>query len=258
MNDNNFYSEYNDQQTKTKDLSITETNTTFIKAYLWMFTGALVTFLTGLIFTNLLKRIIVDGNGAGLTIFLILAIIAGFFEFVLCFTINKNALVKTNFKKALIGFMAFSIINGFTFASFFIYFDVAVLYQVFGAVTVYYLVLTLISYLFRKKIHKASGFALCGLISLLIVSCIVSLYALIFYNSSMINTLYLGINIFGLIIFSILTMVDIKAMHRIIDTSLNKNCASIAAAFSLYLDFINIFVYLLRILLITGKNSRKK
>ncbi len=257
MNDNNFYSEYNDQQTKTQDLSIAQTNTAFIKAYLWMFAGAMITFLTGMIFTTILKVILKEGNGAGLLIFLVMAVVAAIVEFVLCIKINKNALAKANFKKALGGFIAFSIINGFTFSALFIYFDVAILYQVFGAVTLYFLILTFISYLFRKKIHKAAGFAFCGLVALLIVSVLVSIYSLIFYNSAVLSTVFLGINIFGLIVFSILTIVDIKSMHMIIDSSINKNCASIAAAFALYLDFINIFVYLLRLLAILGKNSRK-
>ena len=70
-------------------------------------------------------------------------------------------------------------------------------------------------------------------------------------------TLYLGLSIFGIIVFTVLTLVDIASMKRIIEYSQDKRCASIAAAFNLYLDFINIFLYVLRILLILGKNSRK-
>ena len=66
----------------------------------------------------------------------------------------------------------------------------------------------------------------------------------------------LGISVLGILVFSILTMVDIKAMYNLINYSENKRSASIAAAFSLYLDFINIFLYVLRILLILGKNIR--
>ena len=70
------------------------------------------------------------------------------------------------------------------------------------------------------------------------------------------SKLYLGISVLGILVFSILTMVDIKSMYNLIDYSQNKKSASIAAAFSLYLDFINIFLYVLRILLILGKNIR--
>ena len=48
-----------------------------------------------------------------------------------------------------------------------------------------------------------------------------------------------------------------KLNTYIISNSYNKKAASIAAAFSLYLDFINIFIYVLRILLILGKNSSR-
>ena len=58
---------------------------------------------------------------------------------------------------------------------------------------------------------------------------------------------------FGII--SIYLLVN-GGLYNLIDYSQNKKSASIAAAFSLYLDFINIFLYVLRILLILGKNIR--
>ena len=256
---NNYYSEYNESDYKSSAVIISDSTTkTLVKSYLWMFVGTLITFLFGIFFSNVLANLLNSGNGAGLTIFLVLSIVSFIVQLILCYTINKNALVKSNFVKALVGFLVFALSTGFTFSTLFIYFDISILYNVFAGVTLYYLVLTFLTYLFRNKIQRASGFAFVGLITLLICSAIVSIYSLFFYNpiNNISANLYLAISVLGILVFSILTMVDIKSMYNLIDYSQNKKSASIAAAFSLYLDFINIFLYVLRILLILGKNIR--
>lgn len=251
MNDNNFYSEYNgyDSQNDIKDGVISKTITHFIKAYLWMFVATLITFITGVILSKVFIDLLYNGNAGGMTLFLVVSIISFIGQFVLCITINKNALEKANFGKALGGLILFSLLNGVSFASLFAFFEIDILYQVFGIVALYFLLLTALSYVFRRKIHKASGFAYIGLITLLIVSGIVAIYSLLFYSpvNNISQSLYLGVSILGLIVFTILTLVDVKAMYTIIDHSENKKCASISAAFNLYLDFINIFIYILRI-----------
>lgn len=256
---NNYYSNYNEPNINSSSAVITDSTTkTLVKSYLWMFVGTLITFVFGIYFSNVLAKLLVDNNGSGLSIFLVLSFISLFVQLFLCYRINKNALVKTNFAKALIGFLFFALSTGFTFSTLFIYFDISILYNVFAGVTLYYLVLTLLTYLFRNKIQRAAGFAIVGLLTLLICSTIVSIYSLVFYNpvNNISSNLYLGISVLGILVFSILTMVDIKAMYNLINYSENKRSASIAAAFSLYLDFINIFLYVLRILLILGKNIR--
>ena len=252
MNDNNFYSQYDgyDSNNDIKDGVISKTISHFIRAYLWMFVATLITFITGIILSKVFINLIFNVNAGGLSLFLVIAIISLIGQFILCVTINKNALVNANYKKALGGLIIFSLLNGVSFAALFAFFEIDILYQVFGLVSLYFLLLTALSYLFRKSIHKASSFAYIGLVTLLIVSIVASIYSLIFYTptNGISETLYLGISILGLIVFTILTLVDIQAMYRIIDYSSNKKCASIAAAFNLYLDFINIFIYMLRII----------
>ena len=254
-----FYSENSSSNTGYAELTLEQTRTAFIKSYLWMFVGAIITFLVGLAFSNVFANMIVSENVSGLSIFLVMFLVAFVIEMILGFVINKNAMVKLNYGKALGGFIVYSALNGFTFSVLFAFFDVSILYQVFGVFALYYLLLTAISFLFRKSIHKLSSFAWIGLITLLIVSIIVAIYSSIFLanNENISMMLYLGISILGLIVFTILTLVDIQAMKRVIEYSMDKRCASIAAAFSLYLDFINIFMYILRILMILGRNTRR-
>ena len=96
------------------------------------------------------------------------------------------------------------------------------------------------------------------LIVLLVASVVMSLLSWFMYGSETFFTLYLGISILGIIVFSIITLVDIKSMYQLIDNSHNKNAASISASLCLYLDFMNIVIYILRILAITGNSRSRK
>lgn len=259
MNDNNFYAEYDSNDnanTQQQSMTMVEANTALVKAYLWMFLGALITFISAFAFTKLFTFLLLTGDGFGLSIFLFIAIFAFVGEMILAHSINKNALIKENFTKSLLGLIGFAVLTGFTFSSLFLYFENDTLFAVFGVVCVYFLILSLISFIFRKRVHKIQAFAYMGLISLLIVSLLVMLVTLFSNNGTLTNGLFLGVSIFGLLVFSILTIVDVKAMHTLISASYNKNTAAIAAGFTLYLDFINIFIYILRIFMILGRNSR--
>lgn len=258
MNDNDFYFEYNERNDGSKTLTVSETNIAFVKSYLWMFFGVFITFISGMLFSILYRKVLQSNSTLDISLFLVLFIVSFVAQMILSYKINKTALIEANFKKSLTGFLVFSILNGFSFSTLFAYFDVSILYQVFGIVSVYFLILTALSFLFRNKIHKMAGFALVGLITLLITSALVSLFSLFLFEttSSISVGLYLTISILGLVVFTILTMVDIKSMHRIIDSSIHKKSASIAAAFSLYLDFINIFIYVLRIISMFSKNKK--
>ena len=223
-----------------------------VKAYLWMFVATLITFITGLLFTKVIN------NSGGYLLFL--SIFSFIALLILGYKINKSALVLLNYKKALLFFILYSLITGFTFSSIFIFFDVEVLFNVFASITLYFLLLTLLTLLFKKKIHNAKNLAYTGLLTLLIASILVSLYTIFFYNPTSLvsKTLHLSISILGILIFSIITMVDIKTMYTLIDENPYANSLSIYAAFALYLDFINIFLYILRILLVLGKNTRNR
>lgn len=256
MNDNNYYSEYSESSAEVS--SATDTNIAFAKSYLFMFLGTFITLIVGVFFSKILASFMIEGNTGGEIGFLIAFFVVMIVEFIICAKINKESLVNNNFGKSLTLFLIYSALTGFMFSFLFVYFDLAVLNQVFFGVTIYFLILSLVTFLFRKKIHRAANFAFVGLIVLLVASVVMSLLSWFMYGSETFFSLYLGISILGIIVFSIITLVDIKAMYRLIDNSYNKNAASISAALSLYLDFMNIVIYILRILLVTGNSRSKK
>lgn len=257
MNNNDFYSEYNQQEDSYRTAELQETNVALAKAYLWMFLGTFISFIIGLLSSKFLLKSISEGDERLFYFYLGSFFVTFIIQSILCFKINKEALVKMNFGKALTLFLIYAILEGTMFAFLFSVINVQILFYAFGAVSAYFLLLSAISFIFRKKINKLSGFAVAGLISFFIVSLVSIILTLIFYNNpELTRGIYLTILIFGLLVFSVLTVVDVKKMHELIGFSQDKNAASISAAFNLYLDFINMFIFLLRIILIVTSNRR--
>ena len=255
---NDFYSYENNEDRSSSSLLLSETNVAFAKAFLWMFVGTFISFIIGLLFSKVFVNALENENETFLYGYLFIIIFSFVFQLILAYKLNKEALVKVNFKKALGLFMIYAILEGVMFACIFSLVSISTLYFVFGAVSVYYLLLAGLSFLLRKKINGLAGFAFAGLISLIVVSVISSILLLFFLNDpDMYTNIVLLVLIFGLVVFSILTIVDIKKMHELIDYSQNKNAASIAAAFCLYLDFINLFIRLLRLVAILSGNRRR-
>lgn len=250
--DNNNYSNYNYRNQAILDGI--STNKAVAGSFLWMFLGALITLLVGIGSTSIVANFMVSNPISLLVIFFVCFIV----QIILTTRMHKFIYAVPSFSKSLLSFILYSALTGFTFSFLFVYFDVAVLNQVFAGVSLYFLLLALATYLFRKKIIKAASFAYVGLIVLFITSSILLLVSAFAFNGAYFNALYLGISILGILVFSITTMVDIRRHYDSLNYSGNKNVMMIGFAFDLYLDFINIFIYVLRILLILGKNVARR
>jgi len=107
--------------------------------------------------------------------------------------------------------------------------------------------MSVFSFIFKDALRKSSTFFSVGLISLLIMSLISCIF---FYNDG----LLLGVSILGLIVFGGLTAFDMRWIKDAMDNSNNQNGIAIYGAFHLYLDFINIFMYIVRIYLLSNRD----
>ena len=217
--DNNNFSNYTYRNEALLDGI--STNKAVAGSFLWMFLGALITLLVGISSTSIVANIAISNPLSLMIIFLV------------CFVFQKFIYAAPNFAKSLISFILYSALTGFTFSFLFVYFDVAVLNQVFAGVSLYFLLLALATYLFRKKINRAASFAYIGLGVLFITSTILFLVSMFVFNGAYFNALYLGISILGILVFSITTMVDIKRHYDSLDYSGNKNVMMIGFAFDL-------------------------
>lgn len=160
-------------------------------------------------------------------------------EFGIVFALS-GALHKMSAGVASLLFYAYAVLNGIVFSMLFYVFDIASLAQtffitagVFGAMTVY-------GYFTKSDLSKIGSIlvmALFGLIICIIVN--------IFLKSSGLDWI---ISFAGVAIFIGLTAWDTQKIKQMIAYDGGANTGKIATlgALSLYLDFINLFLYLLR------------
>jgi FtsH-binding integral membrane protein len=150
-----------------------------------------------------------------------------------------------SFAQARMWFYLYAALNGVTFSAIFIAYEIASIYIVFIVAAVMFLAAGLFGITVKKDLSAMGHF-----LFLLLIGIIVASIVNIFLASSAMDML---ISIIGVIIFSGLTAYDlqrIKAMHynAYYQDQETVNKYSITGALVLYLDFINLFLYLLRLL----------
>ncbi len=138
-------------------------------------------------------------------------------------------------------FYAYSVLNGIVLSSIFAIYSIHAIALTFGITSAVFAAMTIFGYVTRQDLTKLGTFLFMALIGLIVAS-IVNL----FMASS---ALEWGISVAGVLIFVGLTAWDtqkIKQWAMESDPTQTGKLATIGAL-SLYLDFINLFLYLLRI-----------
>lgn len=233
MNNYNFYSDGNGQQTVVYTQSVAKV---MRSVYLRMFLGLLATAFTAMFVASQESLMLaIFGN----KIFFWGLIIAEF----ACVIGISGAINKISTAMAVLLFFVYAIINGVTLASIFWVFKISTIAQtffitagVFGAMSAY-------GYLTRADLSKFGAFLFMALIGLIITS-VVNIF---FMEES--KTLDWVVSLVGVGIFIGLTAWDTQKIKMMVMQSNGYNVGKIATlgALSLYLDFINLFLYLLRI-----------
>ena len=152
-----------------------------------------------------------------------------FLELGLVFLIT-NAAKRLDTVTASLAFIAFAILNGLTLSSIFIIYTLSSIAATFAIAAGMFLAMALYGYLLMGMV----GLFISGIVN-------------IFLKSSGFSFL---ISIFGVIIFTLMTAYDaqkIKSMaQELSGTGMPLDALAINCALILYLDFINLFLYLLR------------
>lgn len=211
-----------------------------LKVYLWMTAGLFITacvsvapfiLLSETQFYNLIAEYIYVVYGL---MILELAIVFG-----LSYAINKIP--------AALGFVIFlfyAFLNGVTLSPLFLIYTGGSIFSTFLICSMMFGGTSILGYITKMDLTKFGGFLTMALIGL-IVAMVVNL----FLNSSFMSWI---ISIVGVVLFVGLTAYDtqkIKNMAGSIDSkSEDGKKASIMGALTLYLDFINLFLFLLRLL----------
>ena len=149
---------------------------------------------------------------------------------------------KMSLSNAQITFWIFSAIMGLSLASIFIVYTQASIARVFFISSGTFAAMSLYGYTTKKDLTKLGGFLFMGLIGIIIAS-LVNL----FFQS---GALHFAISVIGVLVFVGLTAYDtqrIKEMYYVGDTESQGGKKALMGALRLYLDFINLFIMLLRL-----------
>ena len=202
------------------------------KVFLWMFIGLAVTFVTGRLIANNPEAIEEIFTGSKV---IILAII----ELVLVIWLSAR-IQKMSATSAKILFIIYSFVTGLTFSSIFIVYEIESIIYVFLATSLIMLIFALLGYFTKIDLTKLGTFLFMAIIGILIMG-IIS----IFVNS---ESFSLGIAIASVVVFIGFIALDVQKIKKMYEYNMipEENLA-IYGALQLYLDFINIFIDLLKI-----------
>ena len=209
----------------------------------WMFVGLMITFLLAAVLAMTGAVIYLFVNPYIPMVLLIAALVV---VLVLSAGILKRPVGVTR-----VLFAVYSILNGLVFSAYFVIYDVANLVVIFGLTALFFGAFSLYGRFTKTDLSKLRPLLIGGLIFLLIAGLLT-----MFLNLSSMERI---ICMVGIVVFLCFTAYDaqkIKANYEYFygDAVLLQK-ASIYSALQLYLDFINLFLYLLRFLG-RGRNSR--
>jgi len=156
----------------------------------------------------------------------------------------SGAINRISASTALLGFILYAALNGLIFSGIFLVYTKASLASTFFATSLTFGVTSLIGYVTKKDLTGFGGFLMMGLVGVIIGSVIN-----IFWQNSM---LYWIMTYAGIFIFVGLAAYDTQKIRRMSEQTsemsgeMSKKL-SIMGALALYLDFINLFLLLLRL-----------
>jgi FtsH-binding integral membrane protein len=207
-----------------------------LSVYNYMASGVLLTGIVALLFARSGAAEQILGGPGILKYVIMLSPLA--FVMVLSFGINR---LSTGAAQAL--FWAFATVMGLSMASIFLVYTGSSIAITFFATAAAFLSLSLWGYTTKKDLSGFGTFLIMGLVGLIVAS----LLNLFFQSSAM----QLAISAIGVLLFAGLTAYDtqrIKSVYWQVAGSDMMGKVVIMGALSLYLDFVNMFTFLLQFL----------
>ena len=233
MNDFNYsksYGSYN--STSAVDVQ----NTLLRKSYVWMAAALLITGLTSYyVATSPAVLSLIFGNRL-----VLYGMIIG--ELALVFGLSAS-IQRISVVTATLMFVLYSVLNGALLSSIFLVFTLGSIATTFFVTAGTFAVMALYGSITKTDLSRMGNILLMALIGL-----IIALVVNIFVKSTMFEMV---ISAIGVIIFTGLTAYDaqkIKALTYGVEEDDETQKLAVLGALTLYLDFVNLFLYLLRFL----------
>lgn len=208
-----------------------EFNNVLKKVFMWMFIGLLVTFGTGSIVSmnqNMLYKVFSSGM-----YFILIILELGLVIFL------SARIRKMNPLTAKITFILYSFVTGLTFSSIFVAYELESIMMVFLIAAVVFGIFAFLGLTTKMDLSKIGTYLLMGLLGI-----IICLVVNMFLGN---ETFTLIISIISILIFIGFTAYDIQKIKYLTEYYEQEDSLAIIGALELYLDFINIFLDLLRI-----------
>ena len=232
--ENNF--EY---QNSTKVLS----NSFVSNVFMWMFGALGITALTAYLFgtdTSLIMMMFSErADGTVLMNFLGWIVMLAPFIMVL---VMSMGVAKMKASTMVILFIVYSVLMGMSLSFIFLAFTSASIFKTFIITAGMFGIMAVVGYTTKTDLTKLGSILIMALMGIIIATLVN-----MFMHSESLDYI---ISIAGVIIFTGLTAYDVQKIKQIGMTGIENNDTmtkiSIFAALSLYLDFINLFLYLLR------------
>ena len=202
------------------------------KVFGWMFLGLMCTFLTGYFISQyeytMIKLL------TGFTPILLALIEIGLVVFL------STRIYKMSPTTAKVTFLAYSTISGVTFGGLFIAYDLSSIMSVFGITAFIFGLFAFIGYITKIDLNKIGTYLIIGLIGSLICSIV---------NVFLQNTMFdMIISIVFILVFVGMTAYDVQKIKNMNSSGMiPADNVAIYGALTLYIDFINLFIELLKI-----------
>ena len=211
------------------------------RTYRWMAVGLLITFAAAFVTAATPLLYVVN------SLYLVFTIA----ELVLVYVLSSRV-QNMSVGGARATFFAYALLNGMVLSYYFLLFSVGTLVMAFLATAVYFGLMAVYGTTTHKDLTGWGPRLMMALVAMIVTSLVGALFGFGFGAS----VLYCGI---GLVVFMLLTAYDTQKLRQIYayyagDAEMAEK-ASIYGALTLYLDFINIFLYVVRLL---GMNSRSR
>lgn len=228
---------YNPNEAYTNSTSITVTNTFFQKVYLWMTAGLAVTSLASfMMLSSPSAQQLIFGNRL-----VFYGLIFAELGLVIAMSAAINRISATT---ATLMFLGYSALNGVTFAAIFLIYTSSSIASAFLVTSGTFAAMSVYGYATKRDLTGFGSFLFMGLVGIIIASVVN-----IFLQSTMI---YWITSYIGVFVFVGLTAYDTQKIKQIGQSGFtneqDRKKAAILGALRLYLDFINLFLMLLRIM----------
>lgn len=213
-----------------------ETQRFFIKVYVWMSLALTITGFVALWCSSHsdIMYFITGNKWVFISLFALEFLLVAFLV---------SWLMKMSAQTAALIFILYSILNGITFSVIFLIFTTDSIASTFFITAGTFLIMSIYGYFTKSDLTKLGNILLMGLFGLIIASGIN-----MFYKN---NTLYWITTFAGIIIFVGLIAYDTQKIKKLNiignEGTENDKKEAIIAALTLYLDFINLFLKLLRL-----------